>query len=108
MKKATLAIAALVAVACLAGTASAAGGTQAALAANVSASTVGFYPYGFYRPLPPIYRPVYRPRVLVEPVVVAPPPVVVREPIFVGPRYRPILRAPVVVETPFVSVGVGY
>jgi hypothetical protein len=49
MKRATLAIAALAVVACLVGTASAAGGTQAALAANVSTNTVGFYPYGFYR-----------------------------------------------------------
>jgi hypothetical protein len=113
MKRATLAIAVLAVLACLVGSASAAGGTQASLAANVAATTVGYYPYAVYRPLPPFYRPVYRPRVWAEPVVVAPPvfappPVVVREPILVGPRVRPFLRGPVVVETPFVSVGVGY
>jgi hypothetical protein len=107
MKRATLAIAVLVALACVAGTASAAGGTPASLAANVATVAVTHHPY-----VVPV-RPFYRPRVVYAPIVapvvvpvrrVLPPP----PPVFFRPAYRPIIGGGVVVETPYVSVGVGY
>ena len=111
MKRATLAIAVLVALACVAGTASAAGGTPASLAANVANLAVTHHPYVV--PVGPYYRPrvVYTPVVtpIVEPVVVPvrrflPPP----PPVFLRLAYRPIIGGGVVIETPYVSVGVGY
>jgi len=105
MKRTTLAIAVLVALACTVSTASAAGGTPASLAANVAAAAVTHHPYAVR------VVPVYRPRVLLAPVVVPvrrllPPPVYVR-PLY-RPLYRPIIGGPVYVETPYVSVGIGY
>jgi hypothetical protein len=115
MKRATLAIAVIVALACLVSTASAAGGTPASLAANVAAAAVTHHPY-----LVPVV-PVYRPRAVFAPVVtpvvtpiVAPVVVPVRRvlppppPFFFRPADRPILGGGVVIETPYVSVGVGY
>ena len=106
MKRATLAIAAVVALACMVGTAAAAGGTPASLAANVASATVTHYPYGPYVGWR-VPGPIYRRPLLVGPAFV-PPPVVITRPVFVGPRFRPIMGGSVIVESPFVSVGVGY
>ncbi len=102
MKRATLAIAVLVTLACLAGTASAAGGTPASLAANVASATVAHRPF-VYGPVVPVYRP----RAVLAPVVVPVRPIV-RPPLYYRPVYRPIIGPGVYVETPYVSVGVGY
>lgn len=111
MKRTTLAIAVIVALACMIGTASAAGVTSASLAANVASAAVTHHPY-----VVPV-GPVYRPRAVFAPVVtpvVAPVVVPVRRvlppppPFFFRPVYRPILGGGVVIETPYVSVGVGY
>jgi hypothetical protein len=101
MKRATLAIAVLVALACTVSTASAAGGTPASLAANVAATAVT------HRPFHPYVIPVYRPRVVVAPVVV-PVRRVLPPPVYYRPLYRPILGGSIYVESPYVSVGIGY
>jgi hypothetical protein len=101
MKRTTLVIAVLVALACTVSTVSAAGGTPASLAANVAATAVT------HRPFYPYVGPVYRPRVVYAPVVV-PVRRVLAPPLYARPLYRPIIGGPVYVETPYVSVGVGY
>ena len=110
MRRATLAIAVLVALACVANTALAAGGTPASLAANVAAAAVGHRPYAVrvVTPVyPPVLTPVYAPAVVVSPVVVPIRPVL-RPPVYVRPLYRPIIGGSVFVGTPYVSVGIGY
>jgi hypothetical protein len=103
MRRALLTIAVLVALACTVSTVSAAVGTPASLAANVAAATVTHHPYRVVRVVPPVYRPP----VVVSPVV-APYRALAYPPVYVGPRYRPILGGSVYIETPYVSVGVGY
>ena len=102
MRRALLTIAVLVALACTVSTASAAVGTPASLAANVAAATVTHHRHAVR-----VVTPVYRPRVLVGPVVV-PYRAVAYPPVYVGPRYRPIVRGSVYIETPYVSLGIGY
>jgi hypothetical protein len=109
MRRALLTIAVLVALACTVSTASAAVGTPASLAANVAAAAVTHHPHHVVR----VVTPVYRSRVLVSPVVVpyramVPYRAVVYPPVYVGPRYRPIVGGSVYIETPYVSLGIGY
>jgi len=110
MKRALLVLAVLVALACVANTASAAGGTPASLAANVAAAAVGHRPY--YAParwvVPPYRRPVVVAPALVPPPVVVAPAVVAPRAVYYGPRYRPYWGGSVYVETPYLSLGVGY
>jgi hypothetical protein len=99
----------LVALACVANTASAAGGTPASLAANVAAATVGHHPYAPVRwVVPPYRRPVVVAPALVPPPVVVAAPVVAPRAVYYGPRYRPYWGGSVYVETPYLSLGVGY
>ena len=119
MKRAVFAMAVLVALACVVNTASAAGGTPASLAANVAAAAVGHRPYVPVRVVTPVYRPrvVVTTPALVPPPVVVPAPVVVPRTVYYGPHYRPYYRpyyyrpylgSSVYVETPYLSLGVGY
>ncbi len=109
MKRTVLVLAVSVALACVANTASAASGTPASLAANVAAAAVGHHPYGPVRYVAPVYRPrfVVAPPLVPPPVVVA-APVVAPRAVYYGPRYRPYWGGSVYVETPYLSLGVGY
>lgn len=107
MRRATLAIAVLVALASMVSTASAAGGTPASLPANVASASVTHHPHAVR------LVPVYRPAVVVRPFVVPVRPVL-RPPVYVGPPYRPYvgyrpyLGGAVYIEAPYVSLGIGF
>jgi hypothetical protein len=120
MKRVTLLIAVLVALACTVNTASAAVGTPGSLAANVASAAVGHYPRAVVRVVTPAYRPwiVGPAPVVVRPPLVVPAPVIYPRPVYHGPAYygpayygpvyRPIVGGAIGIVTPGVSVGIGY